>query len=268
MQGLTRDEVEDIQTYTLGDTFTPEEKEHLLPRMTAFNSAVVRSLLECHALSMAKKIGVQPSTSGMGNGLFCGKQMGAGGNAGVYIGTLEVKTRYKGRGDYAISLPTLEISKGKFLKIILCGFSQRETPLNAVMINHTCLVSKLNVIFEMVRVTLYADLEARAKRVKMQARYEVVPEHLTRSADEELFAYYIVVAKVVKKVASGAELLVSYNGSGPNDTADDKGGKHDYFMSREQAERVCKRNQMPSPCMCEPTGCPMDRVFLVHRDSA
>ena len=109
MQGPTRDEVEEIQTYTLGDTFTAEEKEYLRPRMIAFNSAVVRPLLECHALSTAKKIGVQPSTSGMGDGLFCGKQMNSGGNVGVYIGTLEVKTKYKGRGDYAISLPALEM---------------------------------------------------------------------------------------------------------------------------------------------------------------
>ena len=264
---LTRDGVHSIDAYTLGDTFTEEEKEHLLPHIMAFNSAVVGYLLECHTLSMAKKFGVRPSATGMGDGLFCGEKTGAGGVAGVYFGTLEVETRYKGRRDYAISLPRMELTKGSFFKIILCGFSQRDTPLNAVMINHSCTISKINVIFEVVRVALYANLEARVKRAKAQGRYEVVPEHLTKSADEELFAYYIIVAKMVKKVDRGEELLVSYNGAGPSDK-DDQGGKHDYFMSRDAAERVCRRNEVLHPCMCEPAGCPMDRVFIVHRDLA
>jgi hypothetical protein len=248
-----------LDAYTLGDTFTQEEQDYLFPLIASLNSAIVEYLSRASELSIAKGISVGPSSNG--GGLFSAKSV-SDGIAAVYYGTLEVKTRYTGRRDYAVELDSLQLMpRGPKWKIILCGYERRSSPLNAVMINHACMDARINVRLEQCPVTVYADPEARRTKIQKEQIYQRISPSLSARADEVLFSYVVVVARIIKPVAPGEELLTSYNrvdGGGDDE-------KDDYFMSRDVANRVKKAGEVLVACACEPGGCPMGRFFLLDR---
>jgi hypothetical protein len=261
-------EVHGMNVYELGTTFTQEELEELLPFFIAFNGAAEVSLGNCSVYSKRKGISVM-DVPGLGKGLFCEK--GTGGRikrdtAAVYIGTLEVATRYKrlgGRLDYAIALPKLKV-RGVYLDIILCGYKMRDATLNAVMINHTCTQEKINTIFELQEVVVFKDYDAVKKKRKLDSQYRTVTSDLNERANGVVFSYFIVAAVIVKPVLPGEQLLVSYNQE-INEQIDHR---WNYFMPKDIAQKECGRKEVLCPCLCEPLGCPFNRYFLRLRDSA
>ena len=278
--GNVPDWLHSFDAYRLGDTFTLEEQDYLMASIVALNGAIVKILIDCYMLSEKKGIAVGKAVNG--DGIFCSKGGRQGEIAAVYFGTLEVDTKYNGRRDYAIQLPPLVISKGgKPHNIILCGYEQRNTPLNAVMINHACSLARINCRFELMPVDAYACLGARVERIAMEHQCAKIPSTLTDQADKLVLSYFVVVAKLSRTVSADEELLVSYNGvmgDGAADatTGDDAGksaapaastadDRNDYFMSDDTASRVMRKDEVKLPCRCEPGGCPMGKVFLLNR---
>ena len=268
--GRPETRLELFDAYTLGDTFTEEEKVRLLAFIMQLNAAIQPHIRACQIYSQNRGIFEGAAPEG-GTGLFCAKAVGKRQNACAYFGVLEVDTRYTGRRDYAIELPSLTVSDKVSLKIILCGFENRSDPalaasgiFNAAMLNHTCTEANINTIFELVPVMLYANPDARRKVKEMDAEYRRINSDLADQASEVLFKYYIVVAHTVAPIPASGQLLVSYNQ--PVRGAIDH--RSNYFMPEDMAKRVCKRDEVLRPCMCETGGCPFKRFFVLHRDLA
>jgi hypothetical protein len=267
---LTRSDIDSLEAYALGRTFSDAEREYLLPLIMSLNGAISELMHECHAVGQKRGISVRPS--GTGNGLFCDKKVPKRLMIALYFGTLEVDSRYDGRRDYAIQLPKLRLAEGgPLFKIILCGYSHRDIALNAVMLNHVCSIERVNVIFEPVPVVVYADLGARHELRTLQAKnaYAKVPPELLERASKVAFEYVAVVARVVKPVPAGEEFLVSYNQAHEDGREDHE---DNYFMPRGIAATTLKRNDVMLPCVCEPARaggppahCPWDRVFVINR---
>jgi hypothetical protein len=260
---VTADMVEGMDVYVLGSSFTEGEKSELAALIAALNGAAVSFLHECRIF--CDKAGVHVSNDpDLGGGLFSGKRAAKDGVAAVYIGTIEVKSRYikaGGRVDYAVALPKLKVGT-VHLEVILCGYERRDTPLNAVMINHTCTDAKVNTRFDLMPIDLYADVRAVQKKRRMEASYEKMYGGLGKADQDVVFSYFIVVAKVCKPVPVGGQFLVSYNQ--PMGDAIDH--RWNYFVPEDIARKECGRNEVICPCMCEPSGCPFNRFFLRRRD--
>jgi len=264
---LTEDDIEKIEAYTLGDTFNPDEKEFLLPFILMLNGAIIAHLQACGRFWLSTGVAVRPSCSG--NGLFSGAGAKKGDSCAVYFGTLEVDERYKGRRDYAIQLPSMRIMElGKTVRIILCGYTQRHAPLNAVMLNHACHDDDINVRFETVAVQLY-DIEARQKfRAAMRMNPYDVPASVRTAGEKVIFEYYIVVAHVIMDVPAGKEFRVSYDRVRKNGRLD---YRTSYFMTLKAAADKMKPDEVVVPCICKPAEgstpahCPWHRVFVINR---
>ena len=260
---VTAGMVEGMDVFVLGSSFTEEEKSELALLIASLNSAAVKYLHQSR--KFCDKAGVHVSNDpDLGGGLFSGKHAVKDGVVAVYIGTLEVKTRYikaGGRLDYAMALQKLKVGD-VYLDIILCGYEKRDTPLNAVMINHTCTDAKINTKFELVQIDLYADVRAVQKKRRMEESYERMYGGLGAADEKVVFSYPIVVAKVCKPVPAGGQFLVSYNQ--PMGDAIDH--RWNYFVPEDIARKECGRNEVLCPCMCEPSGCPFKRFFLRRRD--
>jgi hypothetical protein len=264
---LTEDDVEKIEAYTLGDTFNPDEKEFLFPFILMLNGAIIQHLQACGRYWLSTGVAVRPSCSG--NGLFSGAGAKKGDSCAVYFGTLEVDERYTGRRDYAIQLPSMRIMKGgRPVRIILCGYTQRDTPLNAVMLNHACLADDINVCFRIVAVQLY-DIEARQKlRGAMRMNPYNVPASVKTAGEKVIFEYYIVVAHVINDVPAGKEFRVSYDRPRTDGRLD---YRTSYFMTPKAAAGKMKPDEVVVPCVCKPAEgstpahCPKGRVFVINR---
>jgi hypothetical protein len=264
----TEDHVHDMEAYTLGDTFNDDEKTFLLPFIMSLNGAIVGHFLDCYRYWLSTGVAVRPSC--VGNGLFSSALAKKGDRFAVYFGTLEVDDRYTGRRDYAIQLPPLCISEGgKPVRIILCGYSQKDTPLNAVMLNHACCDEDINVIFELQEVSIYKDLEARRKlrAIEMKDPYNV-PAGVRKLGTAVEFSYAIVVARVIKDVPVGKEFRVSYDRVRSNGRLD---YRKSYFMTPKAASRKMGPDEVMVPCICKPAEggkpahCPKDLVFVINR---
>lgn len=267
--------VAETDAYELGGTFKPKERDWLAPRIAAINSAIAGILGQCHATGV--KYGIHVGSSRHGKGLLCDEGItplrgGAGRIITLYMGKLEVRDRYKGRLDYAIAVPDLEILPGVRVRIILCGFDARETDYNAVIHNHGCLPRSVNTHFKLVMVEIYTDPVGRLRKRKYEAQYIRDFSVPAGSTDKVLFYYFAVVGVVIDRVPPGGELIVSYNQPiGLKHVRED----HDqnYFMPRAIAERVRLKesnkhpgsDQILIPCTCEPGGCPGDRFFVFDR---
>jgi len=266
---LTEDDVDRMDAYTLGETFAEEEKAYLMPRIVALNGAITEHLMACHRYWLETGVEVRPSCAG--NGLFAGALVGKakeGDVCAMYFGTLEIDDRFTGRRDYAIQLPSLRLSDGaKPVKIILCGYAQRNVPLNAVMLNHSCGGS--NAVFELRTVTIYKDLVARCKlRAARKKNPYNVPAALVTAGDAVFFEYFVVVARLVKDVPPGEEFRVSYDRIRTNGRLD---YRRSYFMSRKAAQSKKTADEEVVSCLCVPAGggkpahCPWDRAFVINR---
>ncbi len=259
-----------IDAYRLGDTFSREEADWLMPRLAALNSAIIQHF--CLICEISHEHAISVGQSRHGRGMVCANGVPRGKGAAVYYGTLQVAERYEGRSDYAIKLPKLEISPKVWKVMYLCGFDARDEPYNAVMINHVCSDEKVNVIFELVDVEVYMEPLARRKKRILETKYLRSYDVPAEKMESVLFSYFAVIATVVKKVSPGGELLVSYNRPvGLRRVRVDH--SENYFMPLRMAkaarekenERIPGSDHVLVPCTCDPAGCPGNRFFLLDR---
>ena len=259
-----------VNAIELGGSFKPEEEEYLRPFVVAINSVLEQYLVVCHENCRALGIVVQPGLHG--EGLFCvnGIRLSKKGPKPIvtlYQGVLEVEARYKGRLNYAIKLPNLRVGPRVSVGVILCGFSARAQPYNAVVHNHAC--RDTNICFDLVPVDVFAYPEERRKKAKLEETYE---RFRGVDTDKKLFSYFGVVGVVNRDVPPGGELLVSYNRPvGVTKVREDH--NKNYFMREPTAEkvRVEMNEKLPGsdhvlvPCTCEPSGCPGNRFYVIDK---
>ncbi len=125
---------EEFCVYTLGDTFTPKEKEALSPYITSVNSAASGVYHRCMEQYEESRLSVAPSR--YGDGVFAGKNILNKTLMGMYVGVLHNKEKYDGRRDYVMDLPDFVLPSGQKFTVLMCGYEQRAVAPNASMFNN------------------------------------------------------------------------------------------------------------------------------------
>ena len=243
----------DIDTYTVGSSWTDAQREHLVVFFAAINSAAEAVRYKC--VTSAAKYGVAVKPSHTGNGVFCGKDTPMYTYVGYYCGVVEKAATFKDDG-YSIGIPPITFPDGSVVPAVLSGFTQRHLEASASMFNHSC--QKFNAQFVFEDVLIRKNLEAAQKVQRLLEKpNSVVPAALLEEAGEIQFQYPVVIVMTHLDVEAGEELRVTYNRASSSSGA--------YFTTRRNALKSAKNGYRIAKCMCEEGGCPLKRYFVTRR---
>jgi hypothetical protein len=237
----------DIDTFTVGDTWTDAQREHLVVFFAAINSAAEQIRYKCMKSVREHGISVKPSPTG--DGVFGGKDVPKYTYAGYYCGVVENARKFKDDG-YSIGIPPITFPDGTVVPAVLSGYNNRHEEGSASMFNHAC--QKFNAHFVLEDVFVKKDIEAvwEVQRLAENAG-STIPDALLEKASEILFAYSVVVVMTHLDVDAGDEIRVTYNRD-----------RSAYFSTRRSASRSAGKGYCIAKCMCESGGCPMKRYYV------
>jgi hypothetical protein len=251
----------DVDTYTVGSTWTDAQREHLVLFFTAINSAAEQKRHEC--MEAIRKYGLSIKPSHTGGGVFCAKDVPQYTRVGHYVGVVENADKFKDDG-YSIGLPPITFPDGTVVPAVLSGYEQRMLPGNASMFNHSCQKFNAQFVFEDVYVKKNIEAGWKVQRL-MEKKGSVIPEALLEEASEVLYTYpvVIVMTHLDDGVKADSEIRVTYNRLQASSRS---GGA--YFSTRRNALKSAGKGYCIAKCVCEPGGCPLKRYYVTKRSSA
>ena len=241
----------DINTFTVGDTWTDAQREYLEVFFTAINAAAEPVRYKCLTSVKEHQISVQPSSTG--DGVFGAKDVSKYTYAGYYYGVVENARKFKDDG-YSIGIPPITFPDGTVVPAVLSGYNFRAQEGNASMFNHACREFNARFVFEDVYVKKNIDAVLKVQRLA-EDEGSIIPESLLEAASEILFSYSVVVVMTHMDVGAGDEIRVTYN----------RDGRSSYFSTRKNAKKSAKKGYCIAKCMCEPGGCPLNRFYVTKR---
>jgi hypothetical protein len=240
----------DVDTFTIGDSWTDAQRVFLAVFFAAINSAAEKVRYEC--MRSVREFGVGVKASHTGDGVFAGKDVPSYTHVGYYTGVIENARKVKDDG-YSIGLPPIKFPDGTEVPAVLSGYGKRHIEDSASLINHSC--EKFNSQFLLQDVFVMKNLEARMKVQRfLEKSSSDIPDSLLEAAGEVLFSYPVVIVMTDAAVPAGEELRVTYNRD-----------KSAYFSTRRNALRSAGKGYCIAKCMCEPGGCPLKRNFVTAR---
>jgi hypothetical protein len=244
----------DIDTYTVGSTWTDAQREHLAVFLAAINSAAEAVRYKCVTSAMEYGVAVKPSHTG--DGVFCDKDIPMYTYVGYYCGVVENAAKFKDDG-YSIGIPPITFPDGSVVPAVLSGFTQRHLEASAAMFNHSC--QKFNAQFVLEDVFVRKNLEAAWKVQRLLEKpNSIVPDALLEEAAEIQFQYPVVVVMTHLDVQAGEEIRVTYNRASA-------GSSSSYFSTRRNALKSAAKGYCVAKCMCEAGGCPLRRYYVTKR---
>jgi hypothetical protein len=243
----------DVDTYTIGDSWTEPQRSFLAVFFAAINSAAEKVRYDC--VKSVREFGVGVKASHTGDGVFPGKDVPMYTHVGYYYGVVENSRKFKDDG-YSIGLPPIKFPDGTTVPAVLSGYGTRHVEGNASMFNHSC--QKFNAQFLLQDVVVSKNIEARLKVQRLLEKPgNVVPDSLLEAAGEVLYNYPVVIVMTDRAVEAGTELRVTYNRD-----------KSAYFSTRSNAMKSACKGYCIAKCMCEPGGCPLKRYYVTTRAKA
>jgi len=256
----------DVDTYTVGDTWTDAQREFLVVFFAAINAAAEQKRYEC--VEAVREYGISVKASRTGDGVFCAKDVPQYTRVGHYIGVVENASKFKDDG-YSIGIPPITFPDGTVVPAVLSGYAQRMLPGNASMFNHSCL--KFNAQFVLEDVYVKKNIEAVWKVQRLaEKKGGVIPEALLDEAAEVLYTYpvVIVMTHLDDGVEAGDEIRVTYNRLKNGDASHVNYRADAYISKRKKAVKSAKargKDYCIAKCMCEPGGCPLKRYYVTKR---
>ena len=243
----------DVDTYTIGESWTESQRMFLAVFFAAINSAAEKVRYDCVTSVREFEVGVKVSHTG--DGVFPGKDVPIYTHVGYYYGVVENARKFKDDG-YSMGLPPIKFPDGTSVPAVLSGYGSRLMEGSASMFNHSC--QKFNAQFLLQDVVVSKNIEARMEVQRLLEKPgSVVPDSLLEAAGEVLYNYPVVIVMTDRAVEAGEELRVTYNRD-----------KSAYFSTRRNALRSAGKGYCIAKCMCEPGGCPLKRFYVTARAKA
>ena len=242
----------DVDTFTVGSTWTDAQRAHLAVFFAAINSAAEQKRYEC--LTSVRSFGISVRPTHTGDGVFGAKDIPQYARVGYYSGVVENARKFKDNG-YTIGLPPIKFPDGTVVPAVLCGYEQRHLEGSASMFNHSCLKFNAQFVFEDVYVKQNIEAGWEVQRLSEKPG-SVIPDALLAEASAILFEYpvVIVMTHLADGVKADEEIRVTYNRD-----------NNAYFSTRRNAIKSKGKGYCVAKCMCEPAGCPCKRYYVTKR---